>query len=160
MIGLLGELRGRGAKVAFDDNYRPRGWPELEEARAAFTAALRETDIALPSFDDEVALFDDASPEATIERMGAAGVGEIVLKCGDQPCLVAADGTIQEVAAPLRVEPVDTTAAGDSFNAGYLAARLRGAAPADAAVTGHRLAAAVVGHRGAIIPRSAMPGAL
>ncbi|MGD9510917.1 MAG: sugar kinase [Geminicoccaceae bacterium] len=159
LIGLLGELRGRGVKVAFDDNYRPRGWPELEEARAAFTSALRETDIALPSFDDEVALFGDVSPEATIERMGAAGVSEIVLKRGDRPCLVAAGGTIREVPAPLRVEPVDTTAAGDSFNAGYLAARLRGAAPPDAAVSGHRLAAAVVSHRGAIIPRSAMPGA-
>jgi 2-dehydro-3-deoxygluconokinase len=92
--------------------------------------------------------------------MGAAGVREIVLKRGDQPCLVAAGGATQEVSAALRVEPVDTTAAGDSFNAGYLAARLRGAAPADAAIAGHRLAAAVVGHRGAIIPRSAMPAGL
>jgi 2-dehydro-3-deoxygluconokinase len=52
---------------------------------------------------------------------------------------------------------VDTTAAGDSFAAACLAARLVGAAPADAARAGHRLAGAVVRHRGAIIPREAMP---
>ncbi len=59
---------------------------------------------------------------------------------------------------PERVSPVDTTAAGDSFAAGYLAARLRGEAPAAAARAGHRLAAVVITHPGAIIPREAMPG--
>jgi 2-dehydro-3-deoxygluconokinase len=51
---------------------------------------------------------------------------------------------------------VDTTAAGDSFAAAYLAARLAQAEPA-AARAGHRLAGAVVRYRGAIIPRAAMP---
>lgn len=48
------------------------------------------------------------------------------------------------------------TAAGDSFNAGYLAARFGGASPEEAAKKGSRLAALVVQHRGAIIPRDAM----
>jgi 2-dehydro-3-deoxygluconokinase len=52
---------------------------------------------------------------------------------------------------------VDTTAAGDSFSAGYIAARRGGAPPAKAAMAGHRLASVVVRHRGAIIPGSAMP---
>jgi 2-dehydro-3-deoxygluconokinase len=60
----------------------------------------------------------------------------------------------------VRAEPVDkvvdTTAAGDSFAAAYLAARLSGADPAAAAAAGHRLAGIVVGYPGAIIPRQAM----
>jgi len=51
---------------------------------------------------------------------------------------------------------VDTTAAGDSFAGAYLAARLAGATPEDAAAAGNRLAARVVQHRGALIPLDAM----
>jgi 2-dehydro-3-deoxygluconokinase len=70
---------------------------------------------------------------------------------------VLADGVDQEVAAEPVDDVVDTTAAGDSFAAAYLAARLNGVDPVTAAKAGHRLAGAVVRHRGAIIPRSAMP---
>ncbi|HEY8610369.1 MAG TPA: PfkB family carbohydrate kinase, partial [Roseomonas sp.] len=54
----------------------------------------------------------------------------------------------------------DTTAAGDSFAAAYLAARLKGLLPEAAARAGHRLAGAVIRHPGAIIPRDAMPDGL
>jgi 2-dehydro-3-deoxygluconokinase len=50
--------------------------------------------------------------------------------------------------------PVDTTAAGDSFNAAYLAARLSRDAPRSAATSAHRLASEVIRHRGAIVPRA------
>ena len=159
LVAVLADLRRGGARVAFDGNFRPRGWPDLETARSAFAALLRQVDIALPTFDDEAALFGDASPEATIARLRGAGVGEIVVKRGEQPCLVAADGAVTPVAVPRKVDAVDTTAAGDSFNAGYLAARLKGQPPAAAAAQGHRLASEVIRHRGAIIPRAAMPPA-
>ncbi|MEM9443685.1 MAG: PfkB family carbohydrate kinase, partial [Pseudomonadota bacterium] len=56
------------------------------------------------------------------------------------------------------VEPViDSTAAGDSFNAGYLKGRLLDVSAKDAARLGHRLAGCVVQHRGAIIPKNVMP---
>ena len=74
--------------------------------------------------------------------------------------MVVADGVACLVEAPPVALVVDTTAAGDSFAAAYLAGRDAGLAPADAAVVGHRLAGIVVQHRGAIIPLSAMPGAL
>ena len=157
LVAVLADLRRGGARVAFDGNFRPRGWPDLETARSAFAALLRQVDIALPTFDDEAALFGDASPEATIARLRAAGVGEIVVKRGKQPCLVATDGAVTPVPVPRKVDAVDTTAAGDSFNAGYLAARLKGQPPATAAAQGHRLASEVIRHRGAIIPREAMP---
>ena len=55
------------------------------------------------------------------------------------------------------VRPVDTTAAGDSFNAAYLAARIFGAMPEQAAQAGHRLASAVIMSPGAVIARETMP---
>ena len=60
----------------------------------------------------------------------------------------------------MKAPVVDTTAAGDSFAAAYIAARLAGAEPVEAARAGHRLAGVVVCHPGAIIPRAAMPPGL
>jgi 2-dehydro-3-deoxygluconokinase len=55
------------------------------------------------------------------------------------------------------VKATDTTGAGDSFNAGYLATRLGGGSIEDSVAAGRKLAGIVVQHRGAIIPRAAMP---
>src|SRR5690606_32212590 len=92
----------------------------------------------------------------TIERLAALGVSEVAVKLGAKGALVGRDGALWRVAAE-KVEAVDTTAAGDGFNAGYLAARLSGVEPEVAAKAGARLAAVVVRHRGALIPREAMP---
>ena len=148
--------RQKGAKVAFDGNYRPRAWKgDIARTRTVFTEALKRVDIALPTFDDEALLWGDSSPQATVERLRSFGIGEIVVKNGPNPALVAAGGHQDYIPVPDVVMPVDTTAAGDSFNAGYMAARLSGQNPADAASDGHQLAAEVIQHRGAIMPRNA-----
>jgi 2-dehydro-3-deoxygluconokinase len=100
-------------------------------------------------------LWGDPSPEATVERLKAFGIAEIVVKNGPNSALVAVGGQQDFVPVPEVVEPVDTTAAGDTFNAGYMAARLAGDNPLAAAAAGHRLAAEKVRHRGAIMPRTA-----
>jgi 2-dehydro-3-deoxygluconokinase len=153
----LDAARRRGAQVAFDANYRPRGWPAREEARAAIGEALRRADVALPTFGDEQALFGDAEPQACAERLARWGVREIVVKNGADSALVVAEGRRFAVPAERGSRVLDTTAAGDSFNAGYLFARLTGRDPEHAARIGHRLAAVVIQHEGAIIPPSAMP---
>jgi len=82
---------------------------------------------------------------------------DIVLPTANDERLLFADDTATTHVPPVLVrEVVDTTAAGDSFNSVYLAARFGGACPEDAAKNGSRLAAMVVQHRGAIIPRNAM----
>jgi len=151
--------RAAGARVAFDLNYRPRGWPSASAAAAAMDAMLSRCDLALPSLDDAIALYGSGQARALLDRFRALGPGEVVLKQGPGAALLANGETTAEVPAAPVATVVDTTAAGDSFNAGYLAARIAGASPVDAAVSGHRLAAAVIGHPGAIIPRAAMPAA-
>ena len=120
---------------------------------------FRRADIALPTFEDEAALFGDTAPAATIDRLLALGVEEVVVKCGAEPCELAWSGGTASVAGET-VTPLDTTAAGDSFNAGYLAGRLLGQAPEAAARQGRNLAATVVRHRGAVIPLESMPDPL
>lgn len=155
-LAVLEMARKNGVRVAFDGNFRPRGWKnDIARARTVFAEALKRVDVAMPTFDDEALLWGDRSPEATIERLKAFGISEIVVKNGENGALVAAGGHQELIPVHEVVKPVDTTAAGDSFNAGYIAARLAGDNPGDAAAAGHRLAAAVILHRGAIMPRQA-----
>jgi 2-dehydro-3-deoxygluconokinase len=147
LVAALADARRAGAKVSFDPNLRPRLWPDSATAREAQHAMGSVTDIALPSFDDEAALWGDASPAETAARLAALGVKEIVVKNGAGAAWV--NGA--EVAAE-RVEARDTTGAGDSFNAGYLAARLAGHAPAEACGVAHGLAGEVVRWPGALAP--------
>ena len=99
----------------------------------------------------------EASFRIHVDRYGALGAGEICVKDGGGDCLVQADGERARCPARHGLVPLDTTAAGDSFNAAYLVSRLAGERPLAAAAAGHRLAAAVICHRGAVIPRAAMP---
>jgi len=154
-FAVLEVARQNGAKVAFDGNFRPRGWKgDLPRTRTVFMEALKRVDIALPTYDDEAVLWGDPSPEATVERLQAFGIAEIAVKNGPNSALVVADGDSEFVPVPEVVVPVDMMAAGDSFNAGYIAARLSGETPARAATAAHRLAGQVLRHRGAIMPRT------
>jgi len=156
-LAVLDVARQQGTKVAFDGNFRPRGWKgDLVRTRAVFVEALKRVDIALPTFDDEAVLWGDPSPESTVARLQAFGIGEIVVKNGPNSALVAVAGAQQFVPVPEVVVPVDATAAGDGFNAGYLAARLAGHEPAQAAGAAHRLAGDVIRHPGALVPRTAV----
>ena len=154
-IAVLELARKAGVRIAFDGNFRPRGWKgDVGRARSVFIETLKRVDVALPAFDDEAILWGDPSPEATVDRMQAFGIAEIVVKNGPGTALVATGDKRAHVPVPEVVEPVDAMAAGDGFNAGYLAARLSGTAPLEAAMAAHRLAGQVIRHRGAIMPRA------
>ncbi len=144
--------RGAGSLIAFDPNYRPRLWQSAEAARTAIDAALSVADIVLPTFPDEQALYGDTALATTAERIANAGPKEVVVKDGAEPALVVMGTDSSTVAATHVANPVDTTGAGDSFNGGYLAARLLGHNPVEAARRAHRVAAAVVQVRGALAP--------
>ncbi len=151
LIETIGRARNSGSMVAFDANYRPRLWAGADEAIRSIGKALAVTDVALPSFSDERALFGDASPTATAGRLAALGISEVVVKDGENPAFVRCGDMVGPVAAQ-EVTAIDTTGAGDAFNGGYLAARMDGHGPEAAARRGHAVAAAVVQLFGALAP--------
>jgi 2-dehydro-3-deoxygluconokinase len=153
LMAALARARRSGTRIAFDTNFRPRNWPDAAAARAAYAAMLAGSDIVLASLEDLDLLHGAGQGEAAAEALAAE---EVVLKLHEPACRLRV-GPLDTVVRAAPVAAIDTTAAGDSFAAAYLAARLAGRPPVEAAAAGHRLAGAVVGHRGAIIPRAAMP---
>ncbi|MGQ3068186.1 MAG: sugar kinase [Brevundimonas sp.] len=150
-------VRERGGRVAFDPNYRPRNWAGgADEARQAIGDLMPLVDWAMPTFEDEQMLWGDGDAQATIRRWRDAGAALVVAKQGPDGALVC-DGSGARLIETRAVRPVDTTGAGDSFNAGCLHALMAGAAADDAVRAGHRLAGVVVQHRGAIIAPEHMP---
>ncbi len=156
LVVIADRVRAHGGRVAFDSNYRSVGWPNPEAARAAFEEMLARVDIALPTLDDEQALFGAKDAPECAERLRRRGVAEIAIKLGQEGCFLSSAAVTGEIAAAPVHRVVDSTAAGDSFNAGYLATRLLGGDAREAARLGNRLAARVVAHPGAIIPAAAM----
>ena len=150
--------RQAGARFAFDTNFRARGWPDLNLARAVYQAAFEAADIVLASTEDLLPLYPGETNEGLLARIPG---GEVVLKLSEPASILRLDGVLHQVKAEPVTKPViDTTAAGDSFAAAYIAARLAGAEPVQAARAGHHLAGVVVCHPGAIIPRTAMPSGI
>lgn len=161
LMTLLKACRSRGGKVIFDNNYRPRLWASKEQTQAAYNAMLSCTDIAFLTLDDEDMLWGQKPYDDVIARTHALGVSEVVVKRGADSCIVSsAEGELHDVPAVKlpKEKVIDTTAAGDSFSAGYLAVRLTGGSAVEAAVRGHETASTVIQHRGAIIPMEFMPG--
>lgn len=157
LFAALALARANGARVSFDPNIRPRLWGSMDEVRQVIPQVLALTDIALPSFDDETLVWGDANPQATIARMAAAGVAEVAVKDGAGPVAVYTGGMIQTLATPPVQGIVDTSGAGDAFNAGYLSARLLGQTPEIAVAAGQRFSAQVIRHFGARLPKAAVP---
>lgn len=152
----MARMRAAGKLVAFDNNYRPRLWESVADARYWYGRAFATASVALITADDHQALHGLPSLEAAVSAAQALPVEEVAIKRGALPTLIGGDAVWQEVATEPVARVVDTTAAGDSFAAGYLSQRLRGAAAAEAAAFGNRLAARVIQHPGALIPRDAM----
>jgi 2-dehydro-3-deoxygluconokinase len=158
LFAALKRARENGARFAFDTNFRARSWPDLDVARAVFQNAFAAADIVLASTEDLLPLYPGVTNEALLARIPGA---EVVLKLSEPASIVRLEGVPYPIKAkPVEASVVDTTAAGDSFAAAYVAARLVGADPIEAARAGHRLAGVVVCHPGAIIPRAEMPPGL
>jgi 2-dehydro-3-deoxygluconokinase len=151
LIRALRSAREAGATVAFDPNLRPALWASPDDMRRWTMEAAAVSQIALPSFDDEARNFGDRDTAATAERYAGAGVGLCVVKNGSGAILIRDGRSETTVTPPAVTSVVDTTAAGDSFNAGFFAELAAGSAPAEAAEAGSLIAGRVIGERGALV---------
>lgn len=151
LMAALAVARQKGTRVIFDSNLRPRLWPDIATMCRQIEAAAAQADLMLPSFDDEREFFGDTDPQATIARYLAAGSRQVIVKAGGADVHFAGvegQGIVTDLP---REVPVDTTSAGDSFNAGYLAARLGGADVETSIRAAHDLSRKVIGYRGALV---------
>jgi 2-dehydro-3-deoxygluconokinase len=150
-------VRARGGVVAFDSNYRPRGWASRQAALDAFAEFAPCVDIALPTEADEQLLFGGEEDARSITaRWHSAGAREVVVKLGAGGADVSCEGCMLHVPVETTITPLDTTGAGDAFNAGYIAARLAPCAAPEAARFAHSLAGITIRYRGALPPRDAV----
>lgn len=150
LLKAIVRARDTGSRIAFDPNARPALWRSAPVMGAVHTVAASLSDIVLPTYPDEQATFGDADPAVTLERYLELGVPEVVVKDGGAPAHLGFAGR-REIVQPNPGKVVDATGAGDSFNGAYLAARLCGADPVEAARQAHRVAGVVIGHRGALV---------
>lgn len=151
LLGAVVAAREAGATVVFDTNLRPALWTSQRVMASMLTAAASLCDIVLPTHGDEAPVFGDRSVEETAERYLELGVGEVVVKDGGNPALVATATERVKVAPPPAGSVVDATGAGDSFNGAYLSARLAGKGLEEAAEAAHRVAGIVIGQKGALV---------
>ncbi len=152
LLAAMAFARDAGKIVAFDPNLRPGLWKDTGEMCAAITAAAAVSDMVLPSYDDEAVHFGDRDMAATADRYLEAGVRTVIVKNGSGPVLYVHEGERAEVVPPKVDRIVDTTAAGDSFNAGFFASLDRPGTMADRIRFGARVAGQVIGQKGALVP--------
>jgi len=121
--GLIDEVHAEGGEVLLDTGWDISGWPERSVQE--ILRLLREVDVFLPSLNEAQALTGQRSAESCLEHLFACGPNCVVLKLGEAGCMARTeDGTFRQPAFP--VCALDTTGAGDSFNAGVILGLLRG----------------------------------
>ena len=152
LLSALRAGRAEGKLIAFDPNLRPRLWDDTNTMLRVIMAGAEVSDISLPSYEDEATWFEDATPKSTAERYMDVGAKTVVVKNGADAIYHSSPDGDGTVSVPPIAKVVDTTAAGDSFNAVILAGLTEGRSLPDAIAAACELSGAVVQARGALVP--------
>jgi len=153
LFKIVKKARANGVQIAFDSNYRPRLYKNQDDARKIYNQVINYTDIFLPSIDDEIDLWGSSTPADIIKKSLKAGIKEIIITCGKEDIVCHYDGLTLHKKTKQLTKIVDSTSAGDSFNGQYLASRLNEKSIKKSIKKAKKLAAKVIMHKGAIIPK-------
>lgn len=150
-LAALNSARLNGKTIAFDPNLRPQLWPSSTTMTSTIMQGAAVSDLVLPSFEDEADWFDDACPNATAARYAEAGAITVVVKNGPLPVIYFEGEVRREVPVTPVDQLVDSTAAGDSFNAGIIAGHALGLSLASGISFACALSREVVQQKGALV---------
>lgn len=152
LLAALAAARKRGAVISFDTNYRPRLWQGRSDVQEIFLRAAEAATIVLPGLDDEALVFGPGSAADVAARYQQRGAATVVVKDGAKGATVFDASGAQHVPAAKPRLLTDTTAAGDSFAAAFMARLLQGGDGQSAARFAAQVAAEVVSQKGALVP--------
>jgi 2-dehydro-3-deoxygluconokinase len=150
VFAAMDAARKAGLEVCFDTNLRLKLW-SLDRAREAIDGAIRRADILRPALDDARTLTRIEDPDAILDHFLKLGPKLVVMTMGKEGVILASREARHRL-APHRVEAVDATGAGDTFNGSFLARLIAGDAPLDAARYANAAAALSTTGYGAVAP--------
>lgn len=141
----------RGGFVIFDPNFRRKLWPDIEDARSWMERAARYANMVVPTDADDHELWSDATHSNSTKKWFEYGAQHVVLKCGEKGASWETPGGyfITSPAGHPRCI-VDTTGAGDAFNAGLIAGLLENRTPQETLCYANQVAAETLSYHGAL----------
>ncbi len=148
---LLSQLRKADVQIVFDSNYRPRLWQSASEAMAMYQQAFEYSDVVFAGVEDFELLYELASYDSIRDYLKPFEISELIIKNGSEDVMCISESG-QDVIAVTPVDiVVDSTSAGDSFNAGYLHARAQQKNIRQAVELACSVSGLVIAHQGAIV---------
>lgn len=156
LLTQLKNLANQNVKIIFDSNYRPVLWESREVAQACYQALLPDIHIALVTEEDEKALWQDDDLAQIVARLQHFQLPHLIVKSGKNGAdYFPLNDLPMHISAKPVANVIDTTAAGDAFNAGFIAGYLQHQPIEQCCRQGNQVAGVVIQHQGAIVARDA-----
>ncbi len=152
LLDLAKERKLSAHPTAYDSNFRPALWSNLDTARAVSKEAMEAATIGLPTNTDERDLWDYSENEQAIAARWLSSDQEVVaVKAAEKGCVLGTrGGDSPQIIDAERVEVIDSSGAGDAFNGGFLGEWLNGSKLVSCVEAGQALARKTLTHQGAI----------
>jgi sugar/nucleoside kinase (ribokinase family) len=142
--------KNQGVKISFDPTLRSDVWNSKSTIRKMYISVLRIADIATFSREEAEFIFQTSEPKEAAKKALEYGVEIVGVKLGAKGALIRSKDGIEVYEPAYKVNAIDTTGAGDGWNAGLLVGFIKGFGLGDCLKIANAVGALVVTKRGAI----------